>query len=69
MTLGSTKYWNRNAHEMYTQIANHLTDNAFKQVQIAYLAVISNLVNLFSLVTRHLDRWQALGLAKQRLSH
>ena len=54
------------------QIASKLrgtpTDNGFKQVQIAYLAVISNLERL---VTRYLcksDCWQTLGLAKQRLA-
>ena len=54
------------------QIAGNLrgtpADNGFKQVQIAYLAVISNLGRLVS-VTRYLcksDRWQTLELAKQR---
>ena len=47
------------------------TDNGFKQVQIAYLAVISNLERLVPLVTCYLcksDCWQTLGLAKQRLA-
>ena len=56
------------------QIAGKLrgtpTDNGFKQVQIAYLAVISNLERLVTLIYTlcKLERWQTLGLAKQRLA-
>ena len=55
------------------QIAGKLrytpTDNGFKQVQIAYLAVISNLEKLVQpCYLCKSGHWQGLGLAKQRLS-
>ena len=54
------------------QIAGKLrgapTDNGFKQVQTAYLAVISNLEKLVTLYLCKSDHWQTLGLAKQHLA-
>ena len=56
------------------QIAGKLrytpTDNGFKQAQIAYLAVISNLDKLVQpcyMLPMQTRPWSGLGLAKQRL--